>query len=104
MGKTIGLPADMELTVTGVFMDIPESAHLQFDVLVNLYAVEIFDITIDRWSNSAYYTYVQLNPEADPYQDFLLAGIIALILVQSTLFFVSIKTARKAAVACLQHG
>ena len=39
-----------------------------------------------------------------PYQDFIIAGIIALILVQSTLFFVSIKTARKAAVACLRHG
>ncbi len=68
VGKTIGLPANLELTVTGVFKDLPESAHLQFDALVNLYVAEVFNITIDRWNNSAYYTYVQLNPEADPKQ------------------------------------
>ena len=39
-----------------------------------------------------------------PYGDFIIAGMIALVLVQLTLLFVSAKTARKAAVACLRHG
>jgi putative ABC transport system permease protein len=65
IGKTLKLNSRQNLTVTGVFKDVPENAHLRFDMLISFRSMGDrwgYDI----WSWPEFYTYVQLKPGTDP--------------------------------------
>ncbi len=50
--------------ITGVFEKIPENSHLSFDYLASFSTLKDW-LSID-WSNLAYVTYVQLQPDGNP--------------------------------------
>ena len=57
----------MPLTVGGVFKDIPENSHIQFDILISFLTLgEKWGY--DTWIWPEFYTYVLLRPDADPQQ------------------------------------
>jgi putative ABC transport system permease protein len=69
IGQTLSVD-NREYHITGVLENIPENSHFHFDFL------SPFSTYVDihgrdevlRWHNWAYYTYVQLRPDADPAQ------------------------------------
>ena len=63
MNKTLFLNGSFPVTVTGVFKDIPENAHLKFDMLIS-FPDEKFQA--DNWNWSEFYTYVMLTPGTNP--------------------------------------
>ncbi len=64
VGKSlvIGLH-DALYKVTGVFNKVPNNSHFHFDAFLSL---TTFHITNPTWSNLGYFTYLQLNKNADP--------------------------------------
>jgi putative ABC transport system permease protein len=70
IGKTIHLTTEWEggaYTVEGVFEDIPENSHIQFDFLFaidNLLVNQQFKYWGWYWTN--FYTYLELKPGIDP--------------------------------------
>jgi len=62
MGKTLTFNGRLPLTVTGVFKDVPENAHLKFEMLASLAGFGGSDI----WGWPEFYTYVRLAPGTDP--------------------------------------
>jgi len=59
IGKTISMQGYALLTVRGVFENVPDNSHLQFEYLVSLESLP--DTIRGDWSNSRYYTYVMLE-------------------------------------------
>lgn len=77
MGKILRLEDDdfndEPCRVTGVFKDAPTNTHLKFDVLISFPTIYgRYEGAIQRyktgWGRKDYYTYVQLQPGADPQQ------------------------------------
>lgn len=75
MGKILRLEDDdfndEPCRVTGVFKDAPTNTHLKFDVLISFPTIYgRYDGALQRyktgWGRKDYYTYVQLQPGADP--------------------------------------
>jgi putative ABC transport system permease protein len=64
IGKRLELPdLTNELTVTGVFKNLPRNSHIQFDVLTSMdvhYELSGWDDGTD-WYTNIYYTYLQLT-------------------------------------------
>jgi len=57
---------EMNLTVTGVYEDMPPNSHFSADLIVSFETQDkIFD-EILSWGNNAYYTYILLHEGADP--------------------------------------
>jgi len=63
IGEMLYLNGSFPVTVCGVFMDIPENAHLKFDMLIS-FPDEKFHA--DTWSWPEFYTYVMLAPGTNP--------------------------------------
>ncbi len=70
VGKTLlARDARIPLMVAGVLKDIPETSHLDFDVLLATADAPLWDIetpSVDDWSSVQAPLYVQLTPRADP--------------------------------------
>ncbi len=75
MGKMLRLEDDdfndEPCIVTGVFRDTPTNTHLKFDVLISFPTIYgRYDGALERyktgWGRKDYYTYVQLQKDADP--------------------------------------
>lgn len=68
MGEILTMDNNLELTVTGVFEDIPENSHMEFDTLVSYITLgKAFNANIeDSWTNSNFMSYLQLEPGTDP--------------------------------------
>ncbi len=67
MGKTLLLNGQRPFTVTGVFQDVPENSHIQFDILVSYFFTEGWGGEWNHnwdWRWPEYFTYVLLNPQA----------------------------------------
>ncbi|SHH24951.1 MacB-like core domain-containing protein [Chryseolinea serpens] len=67
LGTTISMTSygvDYTLTLTGIVDDPPVNSHIRYDVLLSMLTVEKYDYF--KWDNNSYYTYVLLNPSADP--------------------------------------
>ncbi|HEY9116956.1 MAG TPA: ABC transporter permease, partial [Roseivirga sp.] len=65
MGKVVRTAAGNQLKVVGIFKDVPENSHLQFDALMS---TALWD-TEDRqqaWGSNYLNTYLQLSPNASP--------------------------------------
>jgi putative ABC transport system permease protein len=69
IGQTLSVN-NREYHITGVLENIPENSHFHFDFLSPFSTyVDIYGRNeVLRWQNWAYYTYVQLSPDADPAQ------------------------------------
>lgn len=67
MGKIIAMNKDRQLKVTGIAADILSNSHLDFDMVVPVSNFKFLD-SIQGFPNNGLYTFVQLNPQADPKQ------------------------------------
>ena len=61
LGQTLRLDDRFDFRVTGVVKTVPRNSHLQFDFLVPFAFGREIKLTVDRWNNSAFTTYVQLR-------------------------------------------
>ena len=59
VGKTIVVDNKYNVEVKGIFKNVPDNSHLQFDFLVPFVFLKESDTNIDTWGNNSYYTYVQ---------------------------------------------
>lgn len=63
--KTIKINKDT-LTVKGVLAPLPDHFHLDFHYLMSLSAAGIPKERMDNWTWNQFYTYIKLNPGANP--------------------------------------
>ncbi len=61
VGKTMLVNNKYRVEVRGVFKNVPENSHLQFDFLLPFVFMKEEGRNIERWSSNSYYTYVQLQ-------------------------------------------
>ena len=64
MGQTISVDKEMSFVITGIFRDIPENSHLNFNILLswpNLLTHYGPDIE-SSWGDTGFFTYFILNP------------------------------------------
>ncbi|GAB5520734.1 MAG: ABC transporter permease [Rhodothermales bacterium] len=66
VGQSLTLEGQHALTVTGVLAALPDSSHLNFDVLVSMQAgeVAVFPGELENWGMSPFYTYMLLRDRA----------------------------------------
>ncbi len=64
LGKVIHADDRFDFRVTGVMKDVPKNSHLQFDFLVPFIFGRELGYSVDRWNNSQFRTYVQLQAGA----------------------------------------
>jgi len=68
IGKVLKASGYRDLTVTGVFEDIPENSHIKFDILVSYFFQEGWGNGWQSnwdWMWPEFFTYVELSPTAD---------------------------------------
>ncbi len=65
MGRIIRLGQDLDFTVTGVMEDVPANSHFRFSLVIPFLTMEIRGNNLDSWGSNGYFTYVQLQPQAD---------------------------------------
>jgi putative ABC transport system permease protein len=61
IGQVLRALPDKEFMVTAVFEDYPRQSHWWFDYIIPFEHLGTLGYTIDQWSNSGYYTYVELS-------------------------------------------
>lgn len=63
LNQTVKMDGKQVYKVTGVMQDLPNNTEFNFEYLVSIPATGAYND--NSWSNSSYYTYVQLQPNAD---------------------------------------
>jgi len=58
IGQNIILSDDFTFVVSGVFENIPKNSHLYFDYLLPMTYAKELGMSVDRWNNSMFYTYL----------------------------------------------
>ena len=69
IGKAIKIdfaPNGVDFFVTGVLKDVPEQSHFTFDFLISIRTFQNPYQLDQNWGFYNFYTYVRLNPQADP--------------------------------------
>jgi putative ABC transport system permease protein len=67
IGKILELNNRENLTVTGVFKNIPDNSHFVFDMLLSFrYKYEEEKNLMSQWMDYSYYTYIKLSERTDP--------------------------------------
>lgn len=66
IGKTIQADNEYDFLVSGVLKKIPDNSHLQFDFIIPFIFGRELNYTVDRWSNSQFRTYVQIQKGIPP--------------------------------------
>ena len=97
LGRTIQIDGGFEFRVTGVLAPVPRNSEFRFPFLVPFVFGREIGLTVDRWNNSAFTTYVQLaEGGARPRrpEPFLLAGGTAFLVALLTVAFHSVRSAR----------
>jgi len=64
LGKTIKADNQWDFQVTGILKEVPHNSHLKFDFLIPFIFGRELNYTVDRWGNSQFRTYVQLQKGA----------------------------------------
>lgn len=64
IGRTLNINGTIDLRVTGVLAEIPHNTHLNFTMLGSLHTLS--NSRSPNWMNNSYFTYIQLDPQADP--------------------------------------
>lgn len=65
LGKVIKLH-DIEMTVTGVFTDVPSNSHLWFELVTPFEVLNELGWDLEEWGSNSYYTYILLQQGTDP--------------------------------------
>jgi putative ABC transport system permease protein len=76
LGKTFKIDGDVNLTITGVTIDVPHNTHFTYDFLVSYVTMKALDLEDNEGTLSDYYTwndfghfnYILLESGADPRQ------------------------------------
>lgn len=67
LGRTVNVDGSTDFKVAGVFRDVPENSHLQFDFITSFVTLGAGGRrSLDRWDNYSYFTYVKLSPGTSP--------------------------------------
>jgi len=67
LGRTVNVEGSTDFRVAGVFRDVPENSHLQFDFITSFVTLGAGGRrSLDRWDNYSYFTYVKLSPGTSP--------------------------------------
>jgi len=66
IGKTIQADNEYDFLVSGVLKKIPDNSHLQFDFIIPFIFGRELNYTVDRWGNSQFRTYVQIQKGIPP--------------------------------------
>ena len=61
IGKTLKVDNRFDFKVTGVLKEVPRNSHIRFDFLIPFVFGRVLNYTVDRWGNSQFTTYVQLQ-------------------------------------------
>ena len=62
MGKTINVAGQADFTVTGIFEDLPDNTHMQFEIVTSIQIVPMLmgPNALESWGSNNYYTYLRL--------------------------------------------
>lgn len=80
IGQSLILDNQKNLTVTGIFEEIPSNTHFNFDFIISFDSFEVprgYPVTLESWGWVSFYTYVKLSEQATPatlspkFRDFL---------------------------------
>lgn len=69
MGESLLLDNRIPLTVTGIFEDITNNTHLNFDFIVSFDSFKVprgYPVTLESWGWVSFYTYLKLSENASP--------------------------------------
>jgi putative ABC transport system permease protein len=66
LGRTIRVDGGFEFRVTGVLKPVPRNSEFRFPFLVPFVFGREIGLTVDKWNNSAFTTYVQLADGVTP--------------------------------------
>ncbi len=66
LGKTLNVDRKYLFTVTGVIKKLPHNSHMDFSLLIPFKFLRETGTDINNWGNNSYYTYVELQKDADP--------------------------------------
>lgn len=69
VGQSLLLDNQKNLTVTGVFEEIPSNTHFNFDFIISFDSFEVprgYPVTLESWGWVSFYTYVKLSDQASP--------------------------------------
>ena len=69
LGKSLQINNSTNINVTGVFQNISDNSHLDFDFIIPFEVLKEFGGNLEEWGSNAYYTYVQLQENVD-WQEF----------------------------------
>ena len=61
LGQTLRVDDRFDFRVTGVLKPVPRNSHLQFDILIPFAFGREINLSVDRWNNSTFTTFVQLR-------------------------------------------
>ena len=64
LGRTLRVDDQFDFRVTGVLRPIPRNSHRRFDFLVPFAFGREINLSVDRWNNSTFTTFVQLRDGA----------------------------------------
>ena len=80
IGKTINVAGQADFTVTGVFEDLPDNSHMQFEIVTSIAIVPMLngEGALESWGSNNYYTYLRLPEGYNPddleakFEDFII--------------------------------
>ncbi|MDX1516458.1 MAG: ABC transporter permease [Woeseiaceae bacterium] len=80
MGKTINVAGQADMTVTGVFRDLPDNSHMAFEMVISIDVIPLVmgADELESWGSNNYFTYLRLPPGYDPadleakFEDFII--------------------------------
>ncbi len=80
MGQTLNVMGQTDLTVTGVFRDLPDNTHMAFELVGSIKMIPIMmgPDALENWGSNNYFTYLLLPEGYDPadmtsrFEDFII--------------------------------
>lgn len=68
IGEKLRIKRDIDLTITGVFKDIPANTHIYADYLTSKFTRDSISSGEDHWGNFSSSIFVRLRPGTNPYE------------------------------------
>jgi ABC-type antimicrobial peptide transport system permease subunit len=66
IGEIVNVGEEYDFFVSGIFKDVPGNSQMRFDYLLPMSHAKERGVTVDRWGNSTFTTYVMLGEELAP--------------------------------------
>jgi len=68
MGKTLNIMGTADLTVTGIFRDLPNNTHMAFELVSSIQVIPVVmgADALENWGSNNYFTYLRLPAGYDP--------------------------------------